>query len=133
MSDLDIDEETNAGEMMWNYRVVHRVPSPEYPDYEEFFLIEAYYEDEVLVGWHNNVEPYGESIEELNGSLALMATASEMPVLEWEELPREVLVTEDDEVPAPVEMVLLDQDESLMAEFLDDEEGFVAVDNSAFA
>lgn len=78
----------------WNYRIVHRiqmVPGVEEP-WHTWYPIEAYYDeadeaDEVVM-WSECVDLAGDSLDEVRDDLARVARALELPVLEYEDLPR---------------------------------------------
>lgn len=73
--------------MNWNHRVVSRGG--------DFFIIEAYYDDDTITSWHENVRPYGESLDELRADLANIASALDLPVLTDADLPAEPEEAED--------------------------------------
>lgn len=72
--------------MSWDYRLVHRIET----DGETYAVHEVYYND---AGQPNGVTERpcylaAESVKELRSDLMLMRHAFELPILEWEDLPR---------------------------------------------
>ena len=57
----------------WTYRVFHNG--------RQFYIGEAYYEGEKLVGFTGASDPYGETVEELANDLKRMLVALDRPVL----------------------------------------------------
>ncbi|TVR73384.1 MAG: hypothetical protein EA427_02235 [Spirochaetaceae bacterium] len=80
---------------MWNYRVVRKkyvyhdsLSKKERTDYT-YSIHEAYYDKNGFVGaiTKDPIEPFGENIEELRHSWAMMAEAFGKPILDSEEIP----------------------------------------------
>ena len=72
---------------MWNYRVV-RTKEKEYDSYQ---LYEVYYDDDGKIEGmtENAMQPYGESVEELESDLVFMMQALKQPVLDMKELEKQ--------------------------------------------
>ena len=72
---------------MWNYRVV-RTKEEQYDSYQ---LYEVYYDDDGKIEGmtENAMEPYGESVEELQNDLEYMMEALKQPVLDMKELEKQ--------------------------------------------
>jgi hypothetical protein len=69
----------------WQYRVMRRAEWKGKPHPEWFGIYEVHYDDEgAVTGWtEEEVEPSGDTLEELSRDLEYMRRALEMPVLEW--------------------------------------------------
>ena len=72
---------------MWNYRVVRT----EEEQYDSYQLYEVYYDDDGKIEGmtENAMEPYGESVEELQNDLEYMMEALKQPVLDMKELEKQ--------------------------------------------
>ena len=72
---------------MWNYRVVRT----EEEQYDSYQLYEVYYDDDGKIEGmtENAMQPYGESVEELQNDLEYMMEALKQPVLDMKELEKQ--------------------------------------------
>lgn len=76
--------------MPWNYRVVKKIVEVKTEvgpkEYVEFAIHEAYYNPDGSLHslTEDQIEPYGETLEELKDSYALMGHAFEKPVLDFD-------------------------------------------------
>ena len=72
---------------MWNYRVVRT----EEEQYDSYQLYEVYYDDDGKIEGmtENAMQPYGESVEELQSDLEYMMEALKQPVLDMKELEKQ--------------------------------------------
>ena len=72
---------------MWNYRVVRT----EKEQYDSYQLYEVYYDDDGKIEGmtENAMQPYGESVEELQNDLEYMMEALKQPVLDMKELEKQ--------------------------------------------
>ena len=72
---------------MWNYRVVRT----EKEQYDSYQLYEVYYDDDGKIEGmtENAMQPYGESVEELQKDLEYMMEALKQPVLDMKELEKQ--------------------------------------------
>ena len=72
---------------MWNYRVVRT----EEEQYDSYQLYEVYYDDDGKIEGmtENAMQPYGESLEELQNDLEYMMEALKQPVLDMKELEKQ--------------------------------------------
>ena len=72
---------------MWNYRVVRT----EKEQYDSYQLYEVYYDDDGKIEGmtENALQPYGESVEELQNDLEYMMEALKQPVLDMKELEKQ--------------------------------------------
>ncbi len=70
---------------MWNYRVVRKKENRDY----SYAIHEAYYDKGgfVFAITQENMEPFGENIEELRNSWVMMAEAFGQPILDFEDIP----------------------------------------------
>ena len=72
---------------MWNYRVVRT----EEEQYDSYQLYEVYYDDDGKIEGmtENAMQPYGESVEELQNDLEYMMEALKQPVLDMKDLEKQ--------------------------------------------
>lgn len=69
--------------MYWNNRVMKKVPNPKYPDDEQYYVVEVYYNnDNAIVGWTEEESAWGETLEALESNLEWMLKALDKPVLD---------------------------------------------------
>ena len=76
---------------MWNYRVVRTERQTKKEQYDIYQLYEVYYDDDGKIEGmtENAMQPYGESIEELQKDLQWMMEALREPVLDMKELEKQ--------------------------------------------
>lgn len=75
--------------MSWNYRIgFKKHPS----GFDEYGVVEAYYEYGKVVGFTDFTSPYGENVEGLKWSLERMLEACDKEVLDLNNLNKEIQI-----------------------------------------